>query len=117
MKSGKAPGCRACANCLEFPQCRIDSGARPARRQDGAQFLARQTGLDFAPRPVQRLGHVREVIAHVIDAGRLAAAAMYAVTQRDRHDVCRLEAIAGNPERISQLQRLGGDVERQPRHQ
>jgi hypothetical protein len=108
---------RACANCLELPQCRIDSGARPTRRQDRAQFLARRTCLDFTPRPVQRPGHVRDVIAHVVDAGRLAAAAMYAVAQRDHHDVCRFEAIAGNPERISQLQRFDGDVQRQPRHQ
>ena len=62
--------------------------------------------------------HVREVIVHVVDAGRLAAAAMRAVIQRDVHDIRPFRS--SSPEirnGSASLQRLDGDVELQPRHQ
>jgi hypothetical protein len=60
---------------------------------------------------------VRQVVVHVVDARRLAAATMPSVIQRDVDDFGSFENVSRYPERFCQAMRFDGDGEFQFRHQ
>ena len=96
---GQAIGGIAGPAGLQLPHRAIDRVARAAGRQELAKLLAAVAGFDGRAVGLELLDDVRRVVAEIIDAARLAAAAMLAVGELDDDQVGGLEHIARDPER------------------
>ena len=89
----------------------------PPRPHDFAKLFAAWASLDRSPRDFQCRDNMRNVVAEIIDPGRLAAAFVLSIVECDDDHIHGLEHITGNAERLDKLQRLRFDLESQATHQ